>query len=192
MSEFSYYNLRSFSVVFCLCFKLTVIGTDPSCWNQGRSGSLRCSENVSPASVTSYITSLNTTLTVMKLMLAGTQEEARGVHVSASSSESHLWRAVGEEEGNTALQASPSFMKSPCAQADARPQSRLWILSPLPTTKCLVPKHLKAHNSMKSLWTSLVPFDVISFIKPKLRPGHCFLDDGHVKYCNHHLCSSTD
>ena len=34
----------------------------------------------------------------MKLMLAGTQEEARGVHISASSSESHLWRAVGEEE----------------------------------------------------------------------------------------------
>lgn len=65
----SYYNLRSFSVVFCLCFKLTVTGTDPSYWNQGRSGSLHCSENVSPASVTSYIMPLNPTLVVMKLML---------------------------------------------------------------------------------------------------------------------------
>lgn len=86
----------------------------------------------------------------------------------------------------------PQLHEKPCAQADAKPQSRLCILSPLSTTKGLVPKGLKAHNSVKSLWNSLVPFDVISFIKPKLRPGHYFLDDSHVKYCNHHLCSSTD
>ena len=127
---------------------------------------------------------------VMKLMLPGTQEEARGVHISASGATfGGQW---GRREATQDLQASPSFMKSPCAQADARPQSRLCILSPLSTTKCLVPKDLKAHNSIKSLWNSLMQFDVISFIKPKLRPGHYFLDDSHVKYYNHHLCSSTD
>ena len=97
----------------CLYFKHTVTDTHPSYWNQGRSGSLHCSENLSPALVTSCITSLTTALMVMKLMLPGTQEEARGVHISASSSEGHLWRAMGEEGGNTGSSGQSQLHEKP-------------------------------------------------------------------------------
>lgn len=151
---------------------------DPSYWNQ-RGSISSCSENGSPATVTSCATWLNTTLVIMRLILIMRHTwGGRGVHIFASCSKGHLRQAIGEGRG--------SFVTEAWTQ-DIQAQASWKALAPSHKTR---PGHPVApschktsgyHKPKGSLFSEVVlkQFDAAAFIKSSFRTGHYFLDGNH-------------